>query len=358
MTMKIALINDTHAGARGDSSLFNEFFFKFWENTFFPYLRKNGIKHICHLGDVVDRRKFINFVTLNSWRKRFFDVLKNEGITMDVIVGNHDVFYRNTNEVNAMQELFYGYDNINVYIDPIDLNFDGVSVAMVPWINSGNYENSLKFLKETKSQVVFGHFEISGFEMDRGNICHSGLDRKIFDRFDVVLSGHFHHKSSSGNITYLGNQYEMTWADHGDERGFHVFDTETRDLEFVRNPHKLFHKLSYDDTEKDFEYWKEYDYTKLKDCYIKIIVVNKNNPYLFDSVVDNLYKADVADISIVEDFTELDVEDDDELINQAEDTMTILSRYIDGLTLNVESDKLKKLMRELYVEALTTEVIE
>lgn len=356
--MQIALINDTHFGARGDSSIFNEFFFKFWENTFFPYLKENNIKHICHLGDVVDRRKFINFVTLNSCRKRFFDVLKNEGITMDVIVGNHDVFYRNTNEINAMQELFYGYDNINVHIDPIDLKFDGVSVAMIPWINSGNYTKCMDFLENTKSQVVFGHFEIAGFEMDRGNISHSGMDRKVFERFDIVLSGHFHHKSTSGNITYLGNQYEMTWADYGDKRGFHVFDTETRELSFVQNPYRLFHKLSYDDTEKDFEYWNNYDYSKLKDCYIKIIVVNKNNPYLFDSVVDNLYKADVADISIVEDFSEIDVDHDDELINQAEDTMSILSKYIDGLTLNVESDKLKKLMRELYVEALTTEVIE
>ena len=356
--MRVALINDTHAGARGDSSIFNEFFFKFWENTFFPYLKENNITHICHLGDVVDRRKFINFVTLNSWRKRFFDVLKNEGITMDVIVGNHDVYFRNTNEVNAMNELFYGYDNIKVYIDPIDIDYDGLSVALVPWINSSNYEKSIEFLSKTKSQVVFGHFEIAGFEMDRGNISHGGLDRKLFNRFDTVLSGHFHHKSSSGNITYLGNQYEITWADSGDQRGFHVIDTDTREVEFVPNPHTIFHKISYDDTEKEFDYWNEYDFSKLKACYIKIIVVNKNNAYLFDSVVDKLYKADVADISIVEDFTELEIEDDSELIDQAEDTMTILSGYIDGLTLNVESDTLKKLMRELYVESLTSEIIE
>jgi len=356
--MRIALINDTHMGARGDSSIFNEFFFKFWENTFFPYLKENNIKHICHLGDVVDRRKFINFVTLNSWRKRFFDALEGEGITMDVIVGNHDVFYRNTNEVNAMHELFYGYKNINVYIDPVDLNFDGLSVAMMPWINSSNYESSLQFLKETKSEVVFGHFEIAGFEMDRGNVCHSGLNKKVFDRFDIVLSGHFHHKSSSGNITYLGNQYEMTWADHGDQRGFHVFDTDTREIDFVKNPFKIFHKISYDDTEQDFEYWKQYDYDNLKECYIKVIVVNKNNPYLFDNVIENLYKVGVADISIVEDFTEFEDENAEELIDQAEDTMTILSKYIDGLTLNVEPDKLKKIMRELYVESLTTEIIE
>jgi len=355
--MKIALINDTHAGARGDNPIFNEFFFKFWESTFFPYLKEHNIKHICHLGDVVDRRKFINFVTLNSWRKRFFDRLLEEGITMDVIVGNHDVFYRNTNEINAMNELFAGYSNIKILVEAEELQYDSLKVAMVPWINSGNYEKTMEFLKNTSAEVVFGHLEIAGFEMDRGNICHTGLDKKVFDRFDSVLSGHFHHKSTDGVITYLGNQYEMTWADHGDERGFHVFDTETRELEFVRNPFEMFHKISYDDTVQDFEYWKKYDYGKMKDCYVKIIAVNKQNPYLFDTIIDNLYKIGVADIAIVEDFTEESIEDD-EMVNQAEDTMTILSKYIDGLTLNVNSDKLKNLMRELYVEALNTEISE
>lgn len=355
--MKLAIISDTHAGARGDNPIFNEFFFKFWENTFFPYLKEHGIKHICHLGDVVDRRKFINFVTLNSWRKRFFDRLLEEGITMDVIVGNHDVFYRNTNEINAMNELFAGYTNIKILVEAEELQYDSLKVAMVPWINSGNYEKTMEFLKNTSAEVVFGHLEIAGFEMDRGNICHTGLDKKVFDRFDSVLSGHFHHKSTDGVITYLGNQYEMTWADHGDERGFHVFDTETRELEFVPNPFHMFHKISYDDTVQDFEYWKKYDYVKMKDCYVKIIAVNKQNPYLFDTVIDNLYKIGVADIAIVEDFTEESIEDD-EMVNQAEDTMTILSKYIDGLTLNVNSDKLKNLMRELYVEALNTEISE
>lgn len=354
--MKIAIISDTHAGARGDSIIFNEYFFKFWENTFFPYLKENNITHICHLGDVVDRRKFINFVILNSWRKRFFDVLKREGITMDVIVGNHDVTYKNSNEINAMHELFDHYENINVMIEPRDVEYDGTTVAMVPWINMTNYEKSMQFLNETKSQIVFGHFEISGFEMDRGNICESGMDAKLFDRFDMVLSGHFHHKSTNRNIHYLGNQYEMSWADHNDKRGFHVFDTETRELEFIQNPYRMFHKVSYDDAQQDFEFWNNFNYDDLKDCYLKIIVVNKQNPYLFDKVIDDLYKAGVADISIVEDL--VDIEIDDDIVDQAEDTITILNKFIDGLTLNVEPDKLKKIMRELYVESLSTETSE
>ena len=356
--MKIALINDTHAGARGDSLLFNEFFFKFWEGTFFPYLKENDITHIVHLGDVVDRRKFINYVILNQWRKRFFDVLQREGITMDVIVGNHDVTFKNTNEINAMNELFDHYDNIHVFTEPHAKEYDGLTVQLMPWINSGNYEVSMECLEKTSAEVVFGHFEIAGFEMDRGNISHGGLDRKVFDRFDMVLSGHFHHKSSDGTIYYLGNQYEITWADHGDVRGFHVFDTDTRELEFVPNPNKIFHKISYDDSTQTFEDWKKFDFSQYKDTYVKVVVVNKQNAYLFDYVVDALYKTQVADVAIVEDFTDNMVEDDEELVNQAEDTMTILSKYIDGLTINVESAKLKNLMRELYVESLNTEIIE
>jgi hypothetical protein len=93
----------------------------------------------------------------------------------------------------------------------------------------------------------------------------------------------------------------------------------------------------------------------LKDAFVKVIVVNKQNPFLFDSVLDNIYKAGVADLSIVEDFTDILIDLDQEIVDQAEDTMTILSKYIDNLTLNVENEKLKTLMRELYVEALNTE---
>ena len=356
--MKICLINDTHAGARGDSLLFNEFFFKFREGTFFPYLKENNIKQIIHLGDVVDRRKYINYIILNQWRKRFFDVLERENIQMDIIVGNHDVTYKNTNEINAMHELFNKYDNINVYIEPVEKIYDELQITLVPWINSSNYESTLQFLDETKSELVFGHFEISGFEMDRGSICHNGLNKKIFDRFDMVLSGHFHHKSSDGTIHYLGNQYEISWADFNDQRGFHVFDTETRELTFIPNPHKIFYKINYDDSIESFEHWKKYDFAQHQNSFIKIVVINKTNAYLFDYVLEQLNNAGAADVAVVEDFSDTSIEDAEEMVNQSEDTISILSKFIDGLSVDVDSDKLKKLMRELYVESLNVEIIE
>ena len=352
--MKIALITDTHAGARGDSLVFNEFFMKFWENTFFPYIEENNIKHIIHLGDVVDRRKFISFVTLNSWRTRFFDRLRNSGVTMDVIVGNHDVTYKNTNEINAMDELFHGYDNINTFTSPTEKLYDGKNIALCPWINSSNYTESLDFLSKTTAKVVFGHFDITGFEMDRGNVSHDGLSADIFSSFYSAYSGHFHHKSSKGNIQYLGNPYEITWADHDDPRGFHIFDTDTLDTEFIRNPHTIFHKIFYDDTNQTMEYWKDFDYSAYGNTYIKLVVLNKTNTYQFDYALNNLYNVSPADLTIVEDIVEPS-ESSVEIVDESEDTMTILSKYIDQLTIDVDSDKLKRLLKKLYVESLEME---
>jgi DNA repair exonuclease SbcCD nuclease subunit len=194
--------------------------------------------------------------------------------------------------------------------------------------------------------------------MDKGNVCEVGIDKQALSKYDIVLTGHFHHKSNDGNITYVGTPYEMTWADFNDTKGFHIFDTYTRELEFVKNPFSMFHKIPYDDGQSDFESWKQYDFGSLKDTYIKVVVLNKQNPYLFDHVIDNFYKAGVADLAIVEDFSDVLINDDQELIDQAEDTMTILSKYIDNLPLDVEPEKLKSIMRELYIEAINTEVAE
>jgi hypothetical protein len=273
---------------------------------------------------------------------------------MYTLIGNHDVSFKNTLEVNSPSLIIGDYQNIKVIQDFETINFDDLSIDIVPWICDENELEIFNKIKKSKSDICFGHFEIAGFEMDRGNICDTGIDKKLLNRYDVVLSGHFHHKSSDGNITYVGTPYEMTWADYSDPKGFHIFDTETREMVFVKNPYTMFNKILYDDSTTDFEHWKKFDFDSLKETYVKVVAVNKQNPYLFDFVLDNLYKSGCSDISIVEDFT--DVQIDDDIIDQAEDTMTILSKYIDALELDVENDHLKKLMRELYVEALNTEV--
>ena len=356
--MKICILGDSHFGARGDSLDFHKYFEKFYDEVFFPYLKQNDIKIIFQMGDLFDRRKYINFNTLHLCRKYFFDRCQILDIKVHTLLGNHDIAFKNTLEVNSTGLLLNEYKCVEYYDDFDTVEFDGVKIDVVPWICDDNEKEIFQKMKESKAQICFGHFEIAGFEMDRGNVCDHGLDKKILSKYDIVLSGHFHHKSTDDNITYVGTPYEMTWSDYNDPKGFHIFDTETRNMEFVKNPFVMFNKVTYDDGQQDFDSWKKYDFSSLKDTYVKVVVLNKQNPYLFDNVIDNLYKVGIADLSIVEDFSDMMIEDDSDIIDQAEDTMTILSKHIDNLTLDVEAEKLKTLMRELYIEALNTEIAE
>lgn len=353
--MKVALITDTHFGARGDHPAFNEFFFKFWENVFFPYIEKNNIKTVMHLGDIVDRRRFINYTTLHNLRKRFIERLIGMDIDFHVIVGNHDVPYRNTNDVNAMNEMFGFHPSVTIYSKPKTVMFGSTEIAIIPWINNTNMSDTLDFISSTPAQICFGHFEITGFEMDRGNVCYDGLSKTIFDKFDTVFSGHFHHKSTDGRIMYLGNTYEMTWADYNDKRGFHVFDTETRELEFIENPYRMFHKIVYDDRLETLESISDKNYEQYRDIFLKVVVSNKSNGLLYDMFLDNIYKVSPLDLTIVEDFTDYSEISEEDIVDQSDDTVTILDKYIEGIEVGVDKSKLKNLMRDIYLEAQNLE---
>jgi len=299
--LRVAIITDQHFGARNDSLHFLDFYEKFYDETFFPAIDFAGITTLLILGDTFDR---------------LFDKLADRGIKVHMLVGNHDTYYKNTNDVNSPRLVLEEYDNINIIKNPDTLQLDGVSVCMMPWICAENYDHSIQTLKLTEATICMGHFEIEGFQMYRGAPSHEGLEPKMFDKFDMVFSGHYHHKSSRGNIHYLGNPYELTWQDHDDPRGFHILDLKTQELEFIQNPNRMFKKLIYDDK------------------------------------VDDIKRP--IDISIAEDFTEQeDMQDDD--VDQAEDTTTILNKYVDNLTTDLEKDKIKTLLRELYVEALNEE---
>jgi DNA repair exonuclease SbcCD nuclease subunit len=354
--MKIALITDTHFGARNDSPAFASYFQQFYQQHFFPYLEEHGIDTVIHLGDIVDRRKYINFTTARHLEDTLIRPLYERGIKAHMLIGNHDTYYKNTNEINSMHELYHSskYDNIKFYYSlPEVAEFDGCKILMTPWICSGNYQESMEIISTTKAEILFGHLEIKGFEMYKGAVNDHGFDRTVFDRFDIVCSGHFHHKSTAGNITYLGAPYEITWSDYNDPRGFHIFDTDTRTLEFIRNPISLFYKIHYDDTNKIMEQVVNVDFDQYHDKFVKVIVSEKNNPYWFDMFMDKLEKAGPCSVQVVEDHLHLDLESDDDIINEAEDTITILSKYISSLELTTDRSLVENTIKDLYREALT-----
>jgi DNA repair exonuclease SbcCD nuclease subunit len=359
--MKIALINDTHFGARNDSKVFDDYFYEFYDQIFFPYLLRNNIKTVVHLGDIVDRRKFINYKILRNFKTKFVKRFSDMGIDFHVIIGNHDTFFKNTNEINSMTELFDNGEltnQISIYTGPEEMLFDGTKILMVPWINDGNRKESMRLLEESNAEIILGHLEVKGFAMMlTGGINEHGLDASAFNRFDMAMSGHFHHKSDNGTVYYLGAPYEMTWADYQDPRGFHIFDTETRGLEHIRNPYKMFHKIVYDDTDKTSEEVVQQDFTRYENTHVKVVVQNKTNPYWFDLMLDELYNANPYHVSIVEDFSDAaDTAGGEINIDQAEDTLTILRNYVDDLGVKEDSkSELNELLHGLYLEAVSME---
>ena len=349
--MKIAILNDTHAGVRGDMVEMSKYAGRFYEEVFFPYLDEHDIKHIIHLGDYFDRRKYINFSTLKADKKHFIEPMLERGITMDLILGNHDVYYKNTNDINAPELLLFESDNINIIYQPEVREYDGVNVALVPWINPENYADSVEFLTTANADTCMGHFEFEGALMMPGMTCQHGLDHSYVKRFDKVYSGHFHQKSEFANIKYLGSQMQFTWSDYGDEKYFHIFDTDTREMKPIHNPITMFEKLFYDDTKESFETISNMNYEKFRGKFTKVIVVNKDNPYWFDSMLDKLHEASPLHVSVVDDHKHMDLMDDSD-IEGVEDTLTILEKYIDGLEIQGQKKPLLDLMTSLYNEAL------
>lgn len=351
--MKIAIITDQHFGARNDSLTFLDFYQKFYDNTFFPVLDENGIDTVLILGDTFDRRKYVNFYSLQRAKEMFFDKLADRGIRVHMLAGNHDTYYKNTNDVNSPELLLTEYGNINVISKPETIVIDGTSICMMPWICPDNYQASIDQMANTNADICMGHFEIAGFAMYRGMESHDGLSKDLFNKFDLVFSGHYHHRSSDKHIHYLGNPYELTWQDFNDPRGFHLFDLSTRELGFIQNPYTMFSRIEYDDKDREVLDLNALD---LKDKYVKLVVVNKTDYYKFDKFIQSLYTKGCHEIKIVEDLSEFEDGEVGEEIN-LEDTLSVLSNYIDSIETDVDKEQVKTFMKSLYTEAVNVEVV-
>lgn len=348
--MKLAIINDTHFGIRNDSPYFLEKSLEYFETHFFPYLKENNIKTVLHLGDLFDRRKYINFHTLAQVRERFFNVLKELDVKIYITIGNHDTYFKNTNDLNSLTQLLDAESHVAIIEKPTELNFNDLCIGMIPWIAKENEQECFDFIQNCSCPIVMGHFEIAGFQVMNGVVHPIGIKESAFNRFEMVLSGHFHIKQTSKNIHYLGTQYQLNFGDVNSNKGFHVLDTTTRNLEFIRNPNDLFHLIKYKDETDEQVLMLDKLPAKLKNCYVKVIVNNKNKPFTFDKFIDSLYAAPVYELSIVEDYQEKQSETD---IDIAEDTISIINKEIDSLEKVKDKSKLKVLIKDLYMESLT-----
>ena len=341
--MKIAIITDQHLDGRKGNLAFWNYFQKFYDEIFFPTLEKEGIKVVFDLGDTFDNRKSMDFNTFHRVRENYFERLKPYNVHM--LLGNHCTYYKNTNRINSPELLLEQYPNIKIYSEPTEVLMGKKVFLMLPWINKENQEDVFRRLETSEADICCGHLELTGFEVTPGMKMDHGMDPQLFHRFKRVWSGHYHHKSKKGNVQYLGNPYQMYWNDYKDRRGFHIYDTESDRLKFVENPFEIFDKIFYDDTSVDYN---KQDVSCYKDKYIKLVVEEKRDYQMFETLVDRLYNVGVHDVKIVETLVEEDTADIDV---STKDTLTLLNEYIDEVEMSVDKSDLKGLMRSLYIES-------
>jgi len=344
--MKVAIITDTHYGARKGSKHLHDYFELFYKNVFFPALEEYGVETVIHMGDAFDSRKSIDYQSL-EWSKRVvFNPLKKYDVHM--IVGNHDTYYKNTNEVNSPELLLQTYKNIKTYSKPTEVNVGGLDILFLPWINQENEELSFNTIKKTTCRCAMGHLELQGFRVNRQLIMEHGLQSELFEKFERVYSGHYHTRSNDGKVFYLGNPYEMFWTDVNDTRGFHIFDTETLEHFPINNPYKMFHNIYYEDTP-----YQMFDATEYVNKIVKVVVRKKSKPKDFEKFIDKLYSVGVQDLKIVENFDIQESEDFE--VGEDENTMTILNRYIEESEVSLDKDKIKNIFQSIYREACEVE---
>ena len=342
--MRIAIITDQHFGARKNSKLFHDYFLKFYNDIFFPYLAKEGITTIVDMGDTFDSRKGIDFSALAWAKDNYYDKLKDMGVTVHTIVGNHTAYYKNTNKVNAVDLLLREYDNVYVYDSASEVTLGGLDILFIPWINNENEESTFRFIQNSDCYCAMGHLELQGFRVNKQIIMEHGHDCELYSKFAKVFSGHYHTRSDNGRVYYLGNPYEMFWSDVGDRRGFTIFDTTTLEHTSIDNPYRLFYNIYYEDTDH-----QTFDSREYENKLVKVIVRKNTNNKKFEKFIDKLRSSGVADLKVVENFA-IEVPEEFE-VSESEDTLSILNRFIEESEFTLDKSIVKNIMRETYQEA-------
>lgn len=341
--MKVAIITDTHYGARKGSKHLHDYFELFYKDIFFPSLEEHGVESVIHMGDAFDSRKSIDYQSL-EWAKRVvFDPLSKYNVHM--IIGNHDCYYKNTNDVNSPELLLQTYPNIKTYSKVSEIEVGGLNILFIPWINAENYQSTVSSIKASSSVCAMGHLELNGFRVNSQIVMDHGMEGKLFDKFTKVFSGHYHTRSDNGKIFYLGNPYEMFWSDVGDRRGFTIFDTETLEHFSVDNPYRMHYIFDYDEDINNYD-----EISQCENKIVKVVVRNKKNIKKFEKFIESIYLKNPYEVKIVENFQTSKNDENVEDI-ESENTLSILNRYINESEVELDKSTLKNMIQEVYKES-------
>lgn len=244
----ISLLGDLHFSCRDGNKTIRKHQREFLYDQFIPSCVKNEIDLVVQTGDFFDCRTAIKHQAIHD-AIEFASELERNDIRLIVPVGNHDTVNKTDNDADAVTGILGRCENVSCVTHPT--TFAELNMLIVPWICKENQDQVMQEIQKSKMKYLVGHFDILGAKFSKyGFASHDGLDPSLFKKFTRVLSGHFHTKSTIGNIDYVGTPYEMNWSDWNDDKGFHIFSTDSNRLQFVKNTSNLFYKIHQTDDEK------------------------------------------------------------------------------------------------------------
>ncbi len=341
---KIALLGDVHVGCHNSSTIHHSNMSKFFEN-FFEHIDTHQITDIIQLGDLFDVRKHINTWSLNWFRTNILNPIRDRNIHMTVLLGNHDIFYRESLQVSSVEEVLQPYGEwFTIVKEPKEFQYSqNLSFLLIPWVCKENTECVTNAITKSKSLYCAGHFEFDGFELFRGHVAKTHYKHDSYKKFNRVFSGHYHHMNSRDNVLYTGTPYELTWQDWNTPKGFFVLD-DSGHCEMICNPHTMYTKINYSSIDN-------IDAVSITDHYVRLTIDAQITTKDREAVLDKLQSMNPHSLKIIESVTS--TQKDSESVVQYSQTDDIIRGYIQNIELPVTLDRteLNTVMMNLFAEA-------
>lgn len=272
--MKYLITSDWHIGSNANSLSFFEYQLKVF-NYIIDIYKDYKCDKLIIAGDFFDKRKNIDINIFTLLKDNFLDV--NSDVNFIISAGNHDCYFRNTNDVNSLS-LLKKYKNIKI-VD--DMPYKDNNMLIIPWVCDYNRDKINKIIDEDMSKYLICHIDINGAKFSKNIIsqCEDTINRKKLLKYKKVFSGHYHIRSEKDNIMYVGTPHQLTWIDEGVEKYIYILDDISGELTELIVPFEMFKQIEIKE-----DNWKSYCNDDLKDKKVRIIYEDTFDTKLFNDI--------------------------------------------------------------------------
>jgi DNA repair exonuclease SbcCD nuclease subunit len=220
------------------------------------YALQNNINQVFFLGDFFHTRSKID-INVYNFAYVTLEEFYEDGITLHLLAGNHDMYFRNTAKVTSLRPLSRIANVIN---KPTFIKVGNVDFVLFPY-----YEKPQKFKEaidsmdySDKENLTFLlHTEYKGALRNAlSSPVKTGIDMSYFpSKTYKVYMGHYHMKQQVEHwIHYLGSPIQVSMREITEQKYFYVMNTIDTSITPVVTSAPKFAIVEYP-SKKILKYW-------------------------------------------------------------------------------------------------------